>query len=79
METKDAAGILADYWDEAECAAELKISPLTLKRWRPQKKGPPVTYVGRQPYYRKASVKAWVAAQERPAERQRQNRKLVPA
>ena len=79
MQGKDEAGILSDYWDEDECAAELNVAALTLKRWRPQKKGPPVTYIGRTPYYKKTSVKAWVAAQERPAERLPQNRKSAIA
>jgi hypothetical protein len=79
MQTEDAAGILADYWTEAECAAELGISVLTLRRWNLQKKGPPRTYIGRTIFYRKASVRDWLAAQERPIERHSSNRKSAIA
>jgi len=61
--------ILADYFDTAELAAELGVTPLTVVRWRLAKKGPPITYLGRRILYKKSSVKAWLAAQERPAER----------
>jgi hypothetical protein len=60
--------ILDEYWDEAGLAAELNVSCITLARWRMQRRGPPVTHIGRAVFYRKTSVKAWVAAQERPAQ-----------
>jgi hypothetical protein len=62
----DAAAILDDYFTDIECPAELGIAPLTLAIWRTQRKGPPVTRVGRKVYYRKASVRAWLQSQERP-------------
>ncbi len=71
--------ILDEYFDPAECAAELDVTALTLSRWRMQKKGPPVTYIGRSVFYKKSSVKAWLVAQERPAERIAASRKLITA
>ena len=61
--------VLSDYWDTDELAAELDVKPLTIVRWRLAKRGPPLTYLGRRILYRKESVRAWLAAQERPAER----------
>jgi hypothetical protein len=49
-----------------QLAAELGVIPLTIVRWRLQKKGPPSTWIGRRLFYRRASVEAWLAAQERP-------------
>jgi len=51
MSETTAAGILDDYMDEDECAKELQIQPLTLARWRRQKKGPPFTQIGRRFFY----------------------------
>jgi len=58
--------ILDDYMNEAECGAELGIAPITLAIWRMQKKGPPITRLGRRILYRKESVRAWLASQEGP-------------
>jgi excisionase family DNA binding protein len=58
------AGVLGDYMTTEELAVELDITPLTLIRWRLEKKGPPVTRIGRRILYRRSSVKAWMAAQE---------------
>jgi hypothetical protein len=69
MTDETQSSILAEYFDPPECAAELGVSVLTLSRWRMQKKGPPVTYMGRTILYKKSSVKAWLAAQERQIER----------
>jgi hypothetical protein len=69
MTDENQSSILAEYFDPPECATELGISALTLSRWRMQKKGPPVTYMGRTILYKKSSVKAWLAAQERQIER----------
>lgn len=58
------SGILADYMDTAQLAAELDVTPLTIIRWRLQKQGPPVTHIGRRVLYRRSAVQAWLAAQE---------------
>jgi hypothetical protein len=58
------AAVLDDYMETEQLAAELNMTPLTLIRWRLEKKGPPVTRIGRRILYRRSSVKAWMAAQE---------------
>jgi hypothetical protein len=64
--TPDSSAILNDYFTEVECARELEMAPITLAIWRMQKKGPPVTRIGRRILYRKSSVRAWLQSQERP-------------
>jgi len=66
--TERKPSILDEYWDEAGLAGELNVAQITLARWRMQRRGPPVTHIGRSVFYKKSSVKAWVAAQERPAQ-----------
>jgi hypothetical protein len=58
------AGVLGDFLDTDELAVELDITPLTAVRWRLQRKGPPITRLGRRVFYRRSSVQAWLAAQE---------------
>jgi hypothetical protein len=57
--------ILNDYLTAAECAAELNVSAMTLSRWRMAKSGPPVTKIGRKVFYKRPSVRSWVASQEK--------------
>jgi len=64
--SEQKSSILDDYMNEAECGAELGIAPITLAIWRMQKKGPPITRLGRRILYRKESVRAWLASQEGP-------------
>jgi predicted DNA-binding transcriptional regulator AlpA len=67
-----AAGILDDYMGEAECAKELGVAQITLARWRVERRGPPVTKIGRRVFYRRASIQDWVAAQEQQLEHPKQ-------
>jgi hypothetical protein len=46
-------------------AAELGKDPRTLLRWRRERSGPPVTYIGKTPLYNQESAKAWLKRQER--------------
>jgi hypothetical protein len=62
----DTGTILTDYFTEIECGRALDLAPITLAIWRMQRKGPPVTRIGRRIYYRKASVRAWLESQEKP-------------
>jgi hypothetical protein len=62
----NSSPILDDYLTEEECAAELNVAAITLAVWRMQKKGPPVTRIGRRILYRKSSVRTWLQSQERP-------------
>jgi len=63
-EGQSRPGVLADFMDTDELAADLDVTPLTLVRWRLQKTGPPVTRLGRRILYRRSSVQAWLGAQE---------------
>ena len=57
-------GVLADFMDTDELAADLDMTPLTLVRWRLQKTGLAVTRLGRRILYRRSSVQAWLDRQE---------------
>jgi hypothetical protein len=57
--------LLSDYDTPDELAASLGICTKTLDRWRLDKKGPPITYVGRKPYYHRDSAKTWLRSQEK--------------
>jgi hypothetical protein len=74
-----ASGMLDDYVDENEFAAELGLAPITLARWRKLKKGPPFTKVGRRVLYNRPSGKAWLAAQEQQNEHPKAAAKRVKA
>lgn len=50
--------------NKEQLAAELRRNPSTLDRWDALGLGPPRTHVGRQVFYRRASVERWLAAQE---------------
>ena len=69
----DGFGVLADYLTEGELANQLRRTPRTLQRWRKQRVGPPVTFIGRVPYYRKEGVLTWLRKNEieMPRERKR--------
>jgi hypothetical protein len=62
----NSRAILDDYHNEVGAAAELHVAPITLAIWRMQKKGPPVTRIGRRVLYKKSSLREWVASQEAP-------------
>ena len=60
----EAAPVLADHLTPQQLAEQLGKSPRTLARWRRLKEGPPVTFVGRNPHYRRDAVRQWLAACE---------------
>ncbi len=60
--------ILKDYVSRDDLAAKLGITVKTLVRWQNDGKGPPVTYLGRAPFYSIPSFEKWLKAQERAAE-----------
>jgi hypothetical protein len=62
-------GLLAGYLPESEMARELGRNPRTLMRWRQERTGPPVTFVGKTPMYNEESAKAWLKGQERKPRR----------
>jgi hypothetical protein len=71
MTTDTAGDLLAGYLSEGELAKQLKKTPRTLQRWRRRRVGPPVTLLGRVPYYRKEGVFAWMRDREVPMARER--------
>jgi hypothetical protein len=64
------APLLDDYLSRAELAQEIGRTERTLARWAAQGIGPPITWLGRTPYYHAPSVRAWLLSQERPFVRQ---------
>ena len=48
-----------------EAAALLRQKPATLAAWRSEKKGPAWAKIGRQCFYLRADLEAWIAAQRR--------------
>jgi hypothetical protein len=62
---KRIAHIPGGYIPEAEIAAELNLSPRTLRKWRAQGEGPPFIKIGRRIFYRDASRETWLRQQER--------------
>lgn len=64
--------ILDTHFDESGAAGFLKCSPRTLQRQRNKRTGPPVTYIGKTPYYRKDSLTAWIESlEQKPTRRTR--------
>lgn len=59
------------YWSKGEMAQELDVTPRTLDRWWAERKGPPRTYIGREPVYLKESARKWLEKHELPAVRDR--------
>jgi len=56
--------LLDNYLTLRELAAELGISLVTLNRWLAVGYAPPLTYVGRSPYFSRESVARWLREQE---------------
>jgi hypothetical protein len=59
--------VLGEYMTEDQLAEEIGRGVRTLARWRQLGEGPPITKIGRQIYYRKTSVAAWLASLEQDA------------
>lgn len=47
------------------CAAALKISPATLKRWADKPGGPPLIYIGRVPHLNLTKFREWLESRVR--------------
>ncbi|HZP45428.1 MAG TPA: helix-turn-helix domain-containing protein [Candidatus Binataceae bacterium] len=65
----DEALLLAGYLKPKDLAKELDVSERTIARWHHFREGPPRVEIGRKVYYRKESVKAWIASCEHPEPR----------
>ena len=66
-----AENILAGYIPRPELAKQLDKNERTLARWQYLKIGPPVTLIGREPWYRVEAVRKWLSERERPSVRER--------
>jgi hypothetical protein len=53
--------------DEARTALPRAVSKVTWHRWRHEGKGPPVTWIGRFPFYRKTAFLKWLEGLEKAA------------
>jgi predicted DNA-binding transcriptional regulator AlpA len=60
------AGMQDELLTERQAAELLQISPRTLRRWRYEKSGPPVSYVGKSPRYLRSEVLEWVRTRREP-------------
>lgn len=65
------------YMTRDELGAYLGKEPRTLERWDRLRSGPPVTYVGQRPLYRREAVETWLREQERPQVRASKRRRQV--
>jgi hypothetical protein len=61
--------ILSGYLSRAALAKQINRSVRTLERWEALREGPPVTHMGRDPFYRIDAVKEWLKSCERPMPR----------
>lgn len=62
--------LLAEYLDRPAFAKALGYTSRTLERWESKGIGPPVTRIGRKPYYRVAGVQEWLRSREKPMVRE---------
>jgi hypothetical protein len=67
MASDSKPAFLVDYDDEQETAAGLGVCVKTLRNWRRDKRGPPVTLVGNKPYYYRPSTHKWLRSREQSA------------
>jgi hypothetical protein len=69
VETVDKAPdrLLDEYLTEGELAEQLNRTLRTIRRWRSLGEGPPWHRIGRNTFYRKATVRAWLAGLEQDA------------
>jgi hypothetical protein len=57
--------LIDDYVLRKIFGAEIGVCQETLIRWEKDGHGPPVTYVGRRPYYYRPSARDWLRSQEK--------------
>ena len=72
------SNILSDYLSRPELAVDVDRSIRTLERWESKRIGPPVTRIGKTPYYRKDAVRDWLLNQERRTVRRRAEQTKKP-
>ncbi|EIC20818.1 helix-turn-helix domain-containing protein [Thiorhodovibrio frisius] len=59
-----------EYLEEDSAAAYLGVTRRTLQRWWSERIGPPRTYIGRKPWYRRAALQKWLLDNERTPARE---------
>lgn len=69
------ANILDEYLRRPETAKQLNKCERTLERWEQIGVGPPVTRIGKEPYYYIPSLKEWLRAQEKQMPREASRRR----
>jgi len=67
MASDSKPAFLAEYDSEEQTAAGLGVCVKTLRNWRRDKQGPPVTLVGNRPYYFRPSIERWLRSREQTA------------
>jgi hypothetical protein len=63
--------VLDDYLPRSALAEQLNKTIRTLERWERQRIGPPITRIGRRPFYRIDGVRNWLRRCEMPMVRER--------
>jgi len=58
-----------DLIDTPTLARELGLTKIALERWRSDGSGPRFVHIGRKVRYARADVRAWIEANNPPAER----------
>jgi phage terminase Nu1 subunit (DNA packaging protein) len=78
---QNGESILADYLTEKQLASRLGLNVRTVRQWRIERIGPPVTWVGqsRDPHYRIEAVREWLRSREQPMPRERAGRRITKA
>jgi hypothetical protein len=66
--------LLKDYLTEEALAREIEVTVRTLRRWRKERRGPPITHIGRQVRYSLTGLRAWLAANEQQMPRAKRPR-----
>jgi hypothetical protein len=76
MRVQDAGPppLLQDYHTEESLAREIGVTIRTLRRWRKERQGPPITHVGRKVVYSIEGLRRWLAANEQQMPRARRPR-----
>jgi helix-turn-helix protein len=67
MRVQDAGApppLLKNYHSEESLAREIGVTIRTLRRWRKERQGPPITHVGRKVVYSLEGLRRWLAANE---------------
>jgi hypothetical protein len=76
---RSAGSLLKDYLTEESLAREIGVTIRTLRRWRKERQGPPITHVGRKVVYSIEGLRRWLAANEQQMPRARSRSPEAPS